>query len=75
MTHAIDVQSPPTLYLMLKDSWFSLACDVDSLFQALRFKVDTDTRVAIVGPNGVGTSLFAAPVLSILYLFVFCFCY
>lgn len=23
-------------------------------FQNLRFKVDTDTRVAIVGPNGVG---------------------
>lgn len=25
--------------------------------QDLRFKVDTDTRVAIVGPNGVGKSL------------------
>ncbi|CAM9857813.1 unnamed protein product [Ascophyllum nodosum] len=26
------------------------------LFENLRFKVDTDTRVAIVGPNGVGKS-------------------
>lgn len=25
-----------------------------SVRQDLRFKVDTDTRVAIVGPNGVG---------------------
>ncbi|CAM9242873.1 unnamed protein product [Ectocarpus sp. 8 AP-2014] len=36
------------------DVSFGYRDDRAALFQDLRFKVDTDTRVAIVGPNGVG---------------------
>ncbi|CAM9325336.1 unnamed protein product [Scytosiphon promiscuus] len=38
------------------DVSFGYRDDREPLFQDLRFKVDTDTRVAIVGPNGVGKS-------------------
>ncbi|CAM9436571.1 unnamed protein product [Ectocarpus sp. 12 AP-2014] len=38
------------------DVSFGYRDDRAALFQDLRFKVDTDTRVAIVGPNGVGKS-------------------
>eukprot|EP00903_Cladosiphon_okamuranus_P006151 g6052.t1 len=38
------------------DVSFGYGKDRADLFKDLRFKVDTDTRVAIVGPNGVGKS-------------------
>ncbi|KAI1283101.1 ATP-binding cassette sub-family F member 1 [Halotydeus destructor] len=52
---------PPPLQppiLGLHDVWFQYRHDTPYIFENVNFGVDMDSRIAIVGPNGVGKSTF-----------------